>query len=88
MSELERALLRIGVNPPYRGDAHWQAGLAQQLLTVANRLERLEAVVEASREIRRKYPGGKMLWFHEFDAFEKALAALDQGEEQARWVKA
>ncbi len=37
----------------------------------------LRAVVDASRAIRAKYPGGKMLWFSEFDAFEKALAALD-----------
>jgi hypothetical protein len=41
------------------------------------RVERLEAVAETSRKIRNKYPGGKLLWFSEFDEFEKALKALD-----------
>lgn len=35
------------------------------------------AVVEASRQIRAFYPGGKLVWFDQFSAFETALAAYD-----------
>jgi hypothetical protein len=41
-------------------------------------LEAAEKVVEAARAIRTKYPGGKLLWFSEFEEFESALEAYDK----------
>lgn len=45
-----------------------------------DRLAAAEMVIEAAKEIRAKYPGGKMLWFSEFSAFEEALAAVGKKE--------
>ncbi len=50
----------------------------KQALEKTNReLNLAKAVVETSRDIKRKYPGGKFLWFEEFSAFEAALSAYD-----------
>ena len=58
------------------------APMATEIAALKARLALAEAVAEASLAIRSKYPGGKMLWFREFEDFEKALRPwLDAKEE-------
>ena len=52
-----------------------RAGIRDLLLN--DRLAAAEKAIAAARGIRAKYPGGKLLWFSEFSAFEEALAEFD-----------